>query len=317
MKELFKLDGKISSKTSTIIGIIGFIGFIFFWHIITTSGIVSKSIFPSPFAVISSFKELYTDYNLMDNIWFSVKLNIKGYLEAVLIAIPLGFFMALIPFIKGLISKYFDALRFLPLPAVTGIFIAAFGIEIGMKVHFLAFGIMLYLIPVVVQRINEIEETHKQTMHTLGASPWAKIKHLYFPYAISKIYNDIRVLVAISWTYIVVAELINKEGGVGAMIFTATKQSRIDMVYALVVTIIALGFIQDVIMGYGDKSLFPFKYNNKQTKTSYWNSIKNNIISSKQPEIEKTKETPISDVIVKVSLFDKILSLIIKKQSNI
>ena len=176
--------------------------------------------------------------------------------------------MGLIPFFRSLISKYFDAMRFLPLPAVTGIFIAWFGIELTMKIHFLSFGIMLYLIPVIVQRIDEIEKTHIQTITTLGANAWNKIKHLYFPYVVSKISDDIRVLVAISWTYIIIAELINKEGGVGALIFTATKQSRTDMVFAILIIIIMVGYLQDILFKKLDKWLFPFKHDDAQTKTS-------------------------------------------------
>ena len=137
-----------------------------------------------------------------------------------------------------------------------------------MKIHFLSFGIMLYLIPVIVQRIDEIEKTHIQTITTLGANAWNKIKHLYFPYVISKISDDIRVLVAISWTYIVLIELINKEGGIGALIYTASKQSRTDMVFAVLIVVIMIGYLQDILFKKLDKWLFPFKHESSQVKTS-------------------------------------------------
>ena len=222
---LFKIEGEISKGMSLTISIIGFILLMVIWQLLTSYSNIPSSILPSPYKVLISFGDLYSTEHLTTNAWFSIKLNLLGYMEAILISIPLGFLMGLIPFFRSLISQYFNAFRFLPLPAVTGVFVAWFGIEIGMKVHFLSFGIMLYLIPVIVQRIDEIESIHKQTIITLGASAWSKIKHLYFPYAISKISDDIRVLVAISWTYIVIVELLNKEGGLGAMIFTAAKQS--------------------------------------------------------------------------------------------
>lgn len=273
----FKIEGQISNKQSLTISVIGFILLMIVWQLVTSYSNIPNSILPSPYSVLKSFKELYSNQNLVDNSLFSIKLNLYGYLEAILISIPLGFLMGLIPFFRSLISKYFDAFRFLPLPAITGVFVALFGIELIMKVHFLSFGIMLYLIPVVVQRIDEIENIHKQTIMTLGASPWHKIKHLYFPYAISKISDDIRVLVAISWTYIVIVELLNKEGGLGAMIFTAAKQSRTDYIYALVLIIIAFGYIQDILFRKLDKFLFPFKHDG-QIKINFINKIKNVII---------------------------------------
>jgi NitT/TauT family transport system permease protein len=265
--KLFKMGGEIDFKTSAIVGIVGFICIIFIWYLITTFGGISNTIFPKPQDVVTSFGELQSQYGLVHNIWYSVKLNFLGYFEAVAISIPLGFFIGLFPICRSLFSKWVDAVRFVPLTAVTGLFIGWFGIELGMKVHFLAFGIIIYLLPIIVQRIDNVDKIYLQTAWTIGASNWKTFKHVYFPSVVSKISDDIRVMVAISWTYIIVAELINKEGGVGALIFTATKQSRADMVFAILLIIIFIGYLQDLLFKSGDKFLFPYKYESSQVKS--------------------------------------------------
>ena len=103
----------------------------------------------------------------------------------------------MIPLFRGLFSRIFDAGRFIPLTAVTGIFILWLGIGNEMKVTFLAFGILVYLIPVVVQRIDEVQSVYLQTVYTLGASAWQTVKTVYIPYVLSKLIDDIRVLTAI------------------------------------------------------------------------------------------------------------------------
>lgn len=266
--KLFQIEGETSPNRGLIIGFVGFFLLLFLWYITATYGKIANSILPSPVAVIASIGDLYNS-NLLGNALFSIKLNLLGYLEAVVISIILGFSMGLIPDVRSLISKYFDAFRFLPLPAISGIFVALFGMEVSMKIHFLSFGIMLYLIPVVVQRIDEIETIHKQTITTLGASKWQKIKHLYFPYAMSKIADDIRVLVAISWTYIVIVELYNKEGGLGGMIFESARQSQTAQIYALVLIIILFGYLQDRAFRSLDKALFPFKHDGQTKRNGY------------------------------------------------
>jgi NitT/TauT family transport system permease protein len=183
-----------------------------------------------------------------------------GYLEAIVVSIPLGFLLGLFPLFKKLSSKYIDAIRFIPLTAVTGLFIAWFGIETNMKVQFLAFGILVYLLPVVVQRVQEVDNIYLQTAYTLGASKWQIIRTVFIPSVLAKISDDIRVLVAISWTYIIVAELINKSGGIGAMIWTASRQSRIDKVFALLIVIILIGIAQDKLFDWIDRRLFPYKH---------------------------------------------------------
>ncbi|MCD8043553.1 MAG: ABC transporter permease subunit [Tannerellaceae bacterium] len=269
MKELFKMGGSIDKKTSTIISLIGLVVLLAIWYFLTLTGeIIPNKILPNPVKVLLSYGELYTDYDLLPNTWYSIKLNIYGYITAILLALPIGFIIGMFPIARSLFSQYIDAFRFLPLTAITGIFIAWFGIGFDMKVYFLSFGILIYLLPVIVQRINELQNpsnnkdyVYLQTITTLGATNWQKFRHVYFPYVTEKISEDIRVLTAISWTYIIVAELLNKEGGIGSMIYTLGRQSRTPEVFALLFLIILIGFTQDRLFKSLDQLLFPSKYN--------------------------------------------------------
>src|SRR5690606_19557799 len=139
-------------------------------------------------------------------------------------------------------QRQIDVLRYIPLTALTGLFILWFGIYTEMKVHFLAFGIILYLLPVMIQRIDEVDDVYLKTVHTLGASDWQILRTVYFPSVLSRLSDDIRVLTAISWTYIIVAESINStEGGLGALIYNVGQiRVRMDKVFALLIIIMAI-----------------------------------------------------------------------------
>lgn len=259
MKRFFELRGRLDKRTGLTIEVAGFAIILAVWTYITGAGLLPPSILPAPWKVITSFSELHFDDALIMNAGYSIKLNLLGYVEAVVAAFLIGFPIGLFPICRSLFSRYIDASRFLPLTALTGIFIAWFGIETNMKVLFLAFGIFVYLLPVVVQRIDELEDVYVQTSRTLGASRWQQIHSVYIPAVLSKLSDDIRVLVAISWTYIIVAELVNKTGGLGALIFSASRQCRMDKVFAVLLVIILIGFIQDRVFKWLDNTLFPYK----------------------------------------------------------
>lgn len=215
---------------------------------------------PTPLQVVKSFPRLFTKDNILWHVWVSVWRNLKGYFWAIAFAIPIGFLLGLFPIFKGMFKNQVDALRYLPLTALTGLFMLWFGTSESMKVAFLAFGIIVYLLPVVMQRIEEVETTYLKTVFTLGANTWQTIKNVYFPSVMSKLIDDIRVLTAISWTYIIIAEYINREDGIGSMIQIKQRlQMRADM-FAILLLIILVGFLQDRIFVYLDKRLFPHKY---------------------------------------------------------
>lgn len=215
---------------------------------------------PQPWKIITAIPTLVTKYDLLEHTGKSLWVNILSYLLAILIALPLGFLLGLIPLFKGLFGRIFDALRFIPLAAVTFIFILWFGIETQMKVAFLAFGILVYLVPVIVQRIDEVREVYLKTVFTLGATNWQTIKSVYIPSVVSRISDDIRVLTAISWTYITVAEMLNNTGGLGGLIFRFRRQSNIEYAFVILIVIIIIGILQDYILRLIDRTLFPYKY---------------------------------------------------------
>lgn len=249
-------------KYYTLIGLLIIIGV---WQLICMSNLISPLLFPPPLKVLTAFKDLWTsDYVLFASL-YSIKLNAISYLIAIIISLPLGFILGLFPIVRQIFSKYIDAIRYIPLTAATGIFIAWFGIEDVMKTQFLAFGIFVFLLPTVVQRVDEVEKTYTDMAFTLGATKWQTVWTIYIPSVISRVSDDIRVLVAISWTYLIVAELVNKTDGLGALSFTAARQSRIDKVFAILIIIVIIGLIQDWLFKKLDKVVFPFKYVNRSS----------------------------------------------------
>ncbi|MBP7273102.1 MAG: ABC transporter permease subunit [Saprospiraceae bacterium] len=274
---LLTIRGEISKSQKLILGIAGVIVLVILWWVLAELFAVPKNIenadgtttvatekvypiLPPPNKVLASFKELVAKDELWGNTTRSIWLNIKGYFWAIFISIPIAFVIGLLPIFRSMFSKPIDALRYLPLTALTGLFIIWFGIEDQMKIAFLAFGILVYLLPVVVQRIGEVDDVYLKTVFTLGATDWQTVKTVFVPSVFSKLIDDIRVLTAISWTYIIIAELLNREGGIGSLIYIKARQGQIEKVFAILLVIVAIGFLQDRIFAYFDKRLFPHKY---------------------------------------------------------
>ncbi len=285
---LLKLRGLVSSRTNALLQFGGFVLLLLVWYVLTIGEepIVRTAILPKPIDAFYAFFELLNDNDLIVHVFHSIGLNLAGYIEAILLALVIGFIVGLYPLFRGLFQRQVDALRFVPLTAVTGIFIIWFGLGVEMKVHFLAFGIFIYLLPVVVQRVDEVASVYLKTVYTLGATNWQTIKTVYIPHVMSKVIDDIRVLTAISWTYIIIAEMLGNEGGIGALIWrTGLRQGRMDKLFALLVIIIIIGVFQDKIFKLLDRHFFPHKY---QIKPDYGHKKKESAIQITLAFIWKT-----------------------------
>lgn len=222
---------------------------------------------PPPQRVFASFGELVDppprsiNKSLLVNAGISIWRNLQGYFWAVFFSLLIGIPIAVSPIARAMFSRQIDTLRYVPLTALTPLFLIAFSSDESeaLKVSFLAFGILVYLLPVVMQRLWETEDVYLKTAFTLGASDWQLIKSVYLPSVLSKLIDDIRVLTAISWTYIIIAESINRDDGLGSMLYILARQGNIAGAYAVLIFIVVIGYIQDQLFAYMNLRLFPHK----------------------------------------------------------
>jgi NitT/TauT family transport system permease protein len=251
---------KIDGKWLWQLQLTGWVILLILWFLVTNFGIINTHVMPTPQKTWNSLIDLKNNDNLFGNMLFSIRINLLGYLKCIVAALLVGFAIGLSPRVRKMFSQQVNALRFVPITALMGIFIAISGLTIVTKINFLAFGIWVYLVPVVVQRIDEVDDTHLQMMKTLGASFWQTVRFVTWRSVIARLSDDIRILVGISWTYIIVAELAGIQGGLGSLIFLGERQSNVGKVYAVIFIIVAIGIIQDALFRLIDRLLFKFKY---------------------------------------------------------
>lgn len=294
-RELFKLRHQLDKRSKVVLALVGLLLILGIWTLLSTPFVVNdnyltpeeiqaeiaagniekaedifnpktvplvpRSSLPHPWRVVTAFPELISENDLVRDMFRSIGLNLGGYLKAILWSLPIGFIIGLVPLFRGAFKSVIDSIRFIPLTAVTVLFIVWFGIGSDMKVNFLAFGIMIYLLPVIVQRIDEVNDTYLKTVYTLGANAWQTVRTVYIPSVLSRLSDDIRILTAISWTYIIVAENSGDEGGLGSLIYRAgQRMGRVDKVFAVLILIIIIGVLQDRLFAFIDRKFFPHKY---------------------------------------------------------
>jgi NitT/TauT family transport system permease protein len=274
MKELFKLGGKTDyGKWTPIISFFGLLMILGIWWIEARMEIIPTKIFPGPFEVLGAIGNLVENHHLLGNIWFSVKMNLLAYFWAILASLPLGLLIAMYPLPNLCVGKYINAIRFLPLPATTALFISAGGLTYSTKLLFLVVALVIFILPEVCNRVNVLQNKNSsdfvylETIKTLGATPWQMFRWVYWPYVTSGISGSIRSLAALSWSYVTISELIYKDGeinGIGALINTSFRQAHIPEAWVGLFLIIAIGVIQDFLFKNAEMIIFPYLYNKKR-----------------------------------------------------
>src|SRR5207248_5932041 len=160
---------------------------------------------------------LLFEHTLLDAIWVSTLRIAISFLAAAAVALPLGVLMGAYEPINRLMEPVMAPLRYMPISAFIPLLILWFGIYEKEKTAFLFLGVFVYLLPVVVTAIRAVPEELVQTALTLGATRFQVIRTVLVPAALPDIFDSFRVMNAISWTYVILAEFVNARTGLGYM----------------------------------------------------------------------------------------------------
>jgi len=249
----------LTNKRARSLALAGVLTFFGLWCAFTYGGVVPAVILPSPTAVLKAFPVLHFQEALVRSALWSFARVSLGFLLAGVVAIPLGLLMGTFPPIKAFCAPILDPLRFLPISAVVPLTIVWFGIDERQKVFFLFLGTVVYLLPLVVESVEEVDEVFLHTATTLGATKGQLVRHVLVPGSLPAIGEALRVMNGIGWTYVILAEVINAPYGLGALITVAAKRSHVDQIFALVIVILVIGVVTDQVLRLANKAFFTWK----------------------------------------------------------
>lgn len=257
----------VSRHAQLILGVAAWAVLVAVWFLLTNSGVLPPFALPEPAGVVKAMGRLWVEYDLLGNVFQSWWRIAQAFVWSALIAVPVGLLMAGFPWFFHLINPIAAPMRSMPITAFLPAFIALFGMDEGMKVGFLFFGMFFYLLAVVVEEVNRVDHALLETAYTLGA----KVHHviwLLFRASFPSIFGSFRILYDIGWTYVILAEMVNSRKGVGYMVEAARKVLDFERVYAGIIAIGIAAFLFRWLLTLAEVRLFPWRQAAAQTSSS-------------------------------------------------
>jgi len=229
------------------------------WCVISYGGLAPADFLPSPTEVIRGTLQLFLQYELGTAIVTSTTRIALAFLLAAALALPLGILMGAFAPVFHLFESIMAPLRYMPISAFIPLLILWFGIYEKQKIAFLFLGVFVYLLPVVVAAIRLVPEELVQTALTLGASKLQVIRTVLVPAALPEIFDSFRVMNAISWTYVILAEAVNPEKGLGYMVELARTHQKASWSFAGLIVIGGIGILTDQLIRAISAMLFKWR----------------------------------------------------------
>jgi len=160
--------------------------------------------------------------------------------------------------VKAIFEPVTVFLAYLPIPALVPLTMSLFGIDEFQKVMFLALAFVIYLLPLILNAVEEVDNVFLQTAYTMGASRWQTVRHVLFPIAFHRIIDIMRLGFAVGWSYIVLVEMVAAERGLGQIIIVAQRRGPREHIYLVILVIVLVAYITDKLWTRLSRYLFPY-----------------------------------------------------------
>jgi ABC-type nitrate/sulfonate/bicarbonate transport system permease component len=251
--------------TRRLVGVAAMAVVVLLWWLATTGigsedRLISPIILPSPLEVITSFPSLLNERALVQGIMATLKRVLIGFGLAIAVGVPLGIVAGSWRVVEAAAAPLALFGRNLPVAALIPLTILWFGIDETQKVVFIFIATVPFVYSDVAAAIAKVPDRYIETAQTLGASSLQIVIKVLVALAIPDIYNSLRHLFGLAFGYIMLAELINAQYGLGYLLMTSQRRGLSEHIILILIIIGLLAFGIDRALFWFQRGLFPYRH---------------------------------------------------------
>ena len=250
----------IKRVTAIILGIAVWVLFFLAWHLAVVTGSVNTLLVPAPSKVLLTIGNLIFEGDFLSDIGISILRIVTSFSLACVVAIPLGILMGTYARTEAFVNSFVSAWRYLPAPAFIPILLMWLGTGEGPKIALLFIGVVFFLITLIMDYTKQVRIELIETSLTLGASEKRVLWSVIIPAVMPNVVTAMRQMLAVSWTYLVIAEIVASTTGIGAMMMRARRFLHTDEIMAGIVIIGVLGLLFDLFFRWLHRAIFSYLY---------------------------------------------------------
>jgi NitT/TauT family transport system permease protein len=159
--------------------------------------------------------------------------------------VPLGLMIGWSRLAAQLIDPMIQGLRPIPITAWLPFSIALFGIRDVGSIFLIFLGGFYAIVVNTTQGARDVDKNWVRAALMMGVNSRQLLWRVVLPSAMPNIFTGLRVGLGISWTAVIVSEMVAVKSGLGYVLWDAYYVGRMDIVLADMVSIGLMGFISD------------------------------------------------------------------------
>lgn len=258
-KSILSMQAEISPATYATISLCSFAIFFALWWGIAEAGLIRPIFLPSPGAIVTRLWSLAADGTLAGDVASSVYRIGVGFIAASVTALIVGVLIGNYRFWDAAIEPFLDFIRYMPVVAFVPLTILWTGTSDTQKFLIIWIGTFFQQALMFMDNIKRVPPDFIGFGRTVGLSDFKIVTRIILPSAAPQIWDTLRVSLGWAWTWVVLAELVAANSGLGYRITVAQRYFQTDTAIGYIVVLGVLGLISDQVMKFLGKRMFRYE----------------------------------------------------------
>lgn len=230
------------------------------WAALAAWGGMDPTFLPSPMAVLAKTWTWATETGLLEDMGISVYRVVAGFVLSAVIALPLGLLIGTFRSVQALLEPLTDLIRYMPAVAFIPLVMLWVGIDEGSKIAIIFIGTFFQMVLMVAEDVRRVPAAQVEAAQTMGANRRELLEKVILPSAKPALLDTLRITMGWAWTYLVVAELVAANSGLGYAILRAQRFLQTDTIFAGIIVIGLIGLVTDQLFRWLHRRAFPWLY---------------------------------------------------------
>jgi len=197
---------------------------------------------------------------LLNDATISIYRVSVGWLLSAVLAIPLGILIGTFRPVQALLEPLTDFIRYMPAVAFIPLVMLWIGIDEGSKIAIIFIGTVFQMVLMVAEDVRRVPTTQIEAAQTMGATRGEIIELVLLPAAKPALLDTLRITMGWAWTYLVVAELVAANSGLGYAILKAQRFLQTDKIFSGIIIIGMIGLLTDQLFRWVHRLAFPWMH---------------------------------------------------------
>lgn len=234
------------------------IGAVTFWEMLSRIGYISPLLAPAPTAVVRALITGFTSGEIGPHILITLYRVVSGLLIGGSVGLVMGLLMGTSGRLRDIADPFVAAIHPIPKIAILPVVMALLGIGDKSRIAVIALAVFFPMMINTMNGVLQISQTHLDVARNYGATGMKLFRRVVLPASLPMVLSGLRIAVNLALLITISVEIAGATKGLGALIWISWEVMRIEVLYASLLVIMALGISANMLVRLISDALAPW-----------------------------------------------------------